>query len=123
MLGGSVGPSAGGEWKEWPAGQMGASVGPIGGSGADGQHAEAGGLQMVGGAALVGENNGDPAGKGFGQDHAEGFIFSRVDENVDPAEKFLGIGASEQGCPWREGADNLAGQGFGRAAGDEHGPS
>jgi hypothetical protein len=51
---------------------------------------------VVGGAALVGENHRDSAGEGFGHDHAEGLVGRGVNQDVDPAEEILRVGAAEK---------------------------
>ena len=78
------------------AGYFGAGAGPVGYGRIDGQNTKTIREKVVGGAALVGKNHRDSAGEGFGHDHAEGFVGRGVNQDVDPAEEILRIGAPEK---------------------------
>ena len=78
------------------AGHFGAGAGPVGYGRIDGQNTKTIREKVVGGTALVGKNHRDSAGEGFGHDHAEGFVGRGVNQDVDPAEETLRVGAAEK---------------------------
>ena len=96
MLRGDVQPCARSQGCECSARHFGAGAGPVGYGRIDGQNTKTIREKVVGGAALVGKNHRDSAGEGFGHDHAEGFVGRGVNQDVDPAEEILRIGAPEK---------------------------
>jgi hypothetical protein len=72
------------------------------------QNAEAIRPEVIRGPALIGENNRDAAGEGFGHDHAKGFVGSGVNENIDLVEKVLRIGATQELSALGQSADEIS---------------
>jgi hypothetical protein len=62
---------------------------------------------MIRSAALIGENNRDAAGEGFGHDHAKGFVVGGVNEHIDPVEEVLRIGAAQELSALGQSADEI----------------
>jgi hypothetical protein len=62
---------------------------------------------VIRGTALIGENNRDPAGEGFGHDHTKGLVGSGVNENVDLVEEVLRIGAAQELSALGQSADEI----------------
>lgn len=110
MLSGDVGPGA--RCERWvnAASEFGAGAGPLGDRSFEGKNSQTIGRKVIRGAALVGKDDGDMAGEGFGHDHAEGFVGGGVDEDVDLAEEILRVGAAEDLGALRQGPDKFSWQ-------------
>jgi hypothetical protein len=62
---------------------------------------------MIRSAALIGENNRDAAGEGFGHDHTKGLVGGGVNKNVDLVEEVLRIGPTQELSALGQSADEI----------------